>query len=44
MAGAEHYWIEKDNHINHSWSQGDLPNYTCAERLLGVKKGGGARP
>ena len=27
----------------HSWGQGDLPSYTCAERLLGVRKGMGAR-
>ena len=33
-----------DDHLSHSWGQGDLPNYTCAVRLLGVRKGGGTRP
>ena len=26
-------------HIYYSWDQGDLPNFTCAERLLGGQKG-----
>ena len=32
---------DKRPHIPPSRSQGDLPNYTCAERLLGGQKGGG---
>ena len=32
---------EKDDHFNLSWGQKDLPNYTCAVRLLGIRKGGG---
>ena len=30
----------KKSHIPHSQGQGDLPNYTCAERLLRGQKGG----
>lgn len=35
---------KKDDHFKHSWGQGNLPNYTCSVRLLGVRKRGGARP
>ena len=30
---------DKRPHISHSQGQGDLPNYTCTERLLGGQKG-----
>ena len=32
---------DKRPHIPHSRSQGDLPDYTCAERLLEGQKGRG---
>ena len=34
---------DKRPHMPHSRNQGDLPDYTCAERLLGGQKGGGGR-
>ena len=35
---------DKRPHIPHSRSQGDLPNYTCTEKLLGGQKGRGRHP
>ena len=35
---------DKRPHISHSQSQGDLPNYTCAETLFGGQKGRGRHP
>ena len=35
---------DKRPHIPTSQSQGDLPDYTCAERLLGGGKGRGHHP
>ena len=34
----------KRPHIPHSRRQGDLPDYTCAERLLKGQKGRGCHP
>ena len=45
MAGAELCWSKEINdHIYHSWGQGDLPNCTCTERLLRGQKGRGCYP
>ena len=35
---------DKRPHFPHSQSQGDLPDYTCAERLLSGQKGRGRHP
>ena len=35
---------DKRPHIPHCQSQGDLPDYTCTERLPGGQKRGGATP
>ena len=36
--------IKDRDHISHSQGQGDLPDYTCAERLLRGQKRGGITP
>ena len=35
---------DKRPHIPHSGDQGDLPDYTCAQRLLEGQKGRGRHP
>ena len=47
MTGSRRIWVllwyeRKRAHISHSWGQGDLPPYTCAEKFLRGQRREGA--